>query len=53
VRIELQPGNLYAFCGYRSLHGHEPCGDQDLRATLLFHYANPHEQNGLRRAFRK
>lgn len=52
LRIELEPGNLYVFCGYRSLHTNEPCGEQDLRATLLFHYANPHEESRLRRAFR-
>jgi hypothetical protein len=41
-RIKMQPGNLYLFWGYRSIHTNEPCDPDKVRATALFHYANPH-----------
>jgi hypothetical protein len=44
-RIKMQPGNLYLFWGYRSIHTNEPCDPDKLRATALFHYANPHAES--------
>ncbi|HEY0784853.1 MAG TPA: hypothetical protein VGD62_03220, partial [Acidobacteriaceae bacterium] len=45
TRIKMQPGNLYFFWGYRSVHTNEPCDPDKVRATALFHYANPHQAN--------
>ncbi len=42
VRLRPEPGNLYLFWGYRSVHTNEPCDPDKVRATALFHYANPH-----------
>ncbi len=44
VRIKMQPGNLYVFWGYRSIHTNEPCDPENVRATALYHYANPHKR---------
>jgi len=41
-RLQLVPGNLYLFWGYRSLHANEPCNPANLRATAIFHYGDPH-----------
>jgi hypothetical protein len=43
VRIKMVPGHLYVFWGYRSVHTNEPCDPDAIRATALFHYANPHQ----------
>ncbi|HEY0758368.1 MAG TPA: hypothetical protein VGD59_03830 [Acidisarcina sp.] len=43
MRIKMRPGNLYFFWGYRSIHTNEPCDPDKVRATALFHYANPHK----------
>jgi hypothetical protein len=43
VRIKMVPGHLYLFWGYRSVHTNEPCDPDAIRATALFHYANPHK----------
>lgn len=53
VSIQLQPGNLYLFWGYRSIHTNEACDPDKLRATALFHYGNPHEESRLRRLIQK
>jgi hypothetical protein len=45
VRIRLQPGNIYFFWGYRSIHTNEPVDHDKLRATALFHYADPHQNS--------
>ncbi len=50
VRIKMQPGNLYFFWGYRSIHTNEPCDPDKVRATALFHYANPHAKVAKARA---
>ena len=42
VRIKMLPGHLYFFWGYRSVHTNEPCDADKVRATALFHFANPH-----------
>jgi hypothetical protein len=43
--IPMQPGNIYVFWGYRSLHANRPCPTDSVRATALFHFANPHPKN--------
>jgi hypothetical protein len=45
VRIKMLPGHLYLFWGYRSVHTNEPCDPDVIRATALFHYANPHQSS--------
>jgi hypothetical protein len=40
--LKLAPGNLYFFWGYRTLHGNLPAEANTRRATLLFHYGDPH-----------
>lgn len=41
-RLQLVPGNLYLFWGYRTLHANEPCDPTRRRATAIFHYGDPH-----------
>lgn len=41
-KLQLVPGNLYLFWGYRSLHANEPCDPATRRATAIFHYGDPH-----------
>jgi hypothetical protein len=40
--VQLIPGNVYLFWGYRTLHGNLRCAPDTVRATLLLHYGNPH-----------
>lgn len=49
-RIEMSPGDLYMFWGYRTLHTNEPCDAENIRATALFHFGDPHAASPLRRA---
>ena len=42
TRVKMVPGNAYFFWGYRSVHTNEPCDPDQVRATALFHYVNPH-----------
>ena len=44
LRIKVMPGNIYLFWGYRSIHTNEPCDADTIRATAVFHYANPHRK---------
>jgi hypothetical protein len=48
TRIEMIPGNLYLFWGYRSIHTNEPCDPDAVRATVLFHFADPHATSALK-----
>lgn len=48
-RVALVPGSLYFFWGYRSIHTNEPVDKGEVRATALFHYADPHENSYLKR----
>jgi hypothetical protein len=48
-RIEMTPGNLYMFWGYRTLHTNEPCDLENIRSTALFHFGDPHAESPLRR----
>jgi hypothetical protein len=41
-KLQLVPGNLYLFWGYRTLHANEPCNPSKRRATAIFHYGDPH-----------
>ena len=43
--LRMEPGDLYLFWGYQSLHGNEPCFPTSTRATALFHFADPHEDS--------
>lgn len=43
--MKLQPGNVYFFWGYKTLHANLPIGPKVLRATLIFHLGNPHENS--------
>ena len=45
--LRMSPGDIYFFWGYQSLHGNEPCYASSVRATALFHYADPHENSFL------
>ncbi|RRV15674.1 hypothetical protein EGJ00_11185 [Pseudomonas saudiphocaensis] len=49
IRLKLEPGNLYLFWGYRSLHANDECDPALLRATALFHFGNPHHDSWLAR----
>lgn len=40
--LRLEPGNVYFFWGYRTLHANQPCGAHVKRATALFHFGDPH-----------
>ncbi|MFB9948320.1 hypothetical protein ACFFP0_05635 [Rhizobium puerariae] len=48
-RVAMVPGNLYLFWGYRSIHTNEPVDEGAVRATALFHYADPHADSYLKR----
>lgn len=50
VRLKPVPGDIYFFWGYRSIHTNEACDPDKVRATALFHYANPHAESRLKRA---
>ena len=41
-KLQLVPGNLYLFWGYRTLHANEPCDPASRRATAIFHFGDPH-----------
>jgi hypothetical protein len=53
VAIRMQPGNMYFFWGYRSIHTNEPCDPDKLRATALFHYGDPHRNSKTRAMIRR
>ena len=53
ISLELKPGNLYFFWGYRTLHTNEPCDVDEIRSTALLHYANPHADSYLKRKMRQ
>jgi hypothetical protein len=49
TKVQIVPGNLYLFWGYRSLHANEPCDPRMIRATALFHFGDPHADSRLRK----
>ena len=53
VRIKPVPGHIYFFWGYRSIHTNEACDPDKIRATALFHYANPHAADRMQRMLRR
>ena len=53
VRIRPVPGHIYFFWGYRSIHTNEACDRDKVRATALFHYADPHAGDELQRRLRR
>ncbi|WP_296179030.1 hypothetical protein [Pseudomonas sp. UBA1879] len=53
TRIVMQPGHLYLFWGYRSLHTNLPVAEDALRATAVFHYHNVHGSSSLASRLRK
>jgi hypothetical protein len=52
-QVPMVPGNLYLFWGYRTVHANEACDPDQIRATALFHFADPHSDSGLRSLTRK
>jgi hypothetical protein len=40
--VQLEPGNVYFFWGYRTLHANRPVSPNLTRATALFHFGDPH-----------
>lgn len=53
TRIAMQPGHMYLFWGYRSLHTNLPVAEDALRATAVFHYHNVHGSSSLASRLRK
>jgi hypothetical protein len=43
--FRLKPGNLYFFWGYRTLHANLPVRSNSVRATMLFHFGDPHKNS--------
>jgi hypothetical protein len=52
-RVSMVPGNLYLFWGYRTIHTNEPVDEGAVRATALFHYADPHAGSFVKRSLRR
>lgn len=53
VQLQITPGNLYLFWGYRSLHANEACDPDQIRATALYHFGDPHTESTFRHFLRK
>lgn len=51
--LRLEPGNLYLFNGYRSIHTNEACDPDMIRATAILHYVDPHAESRLKRLLRR
>ena len=51
--LTVEPGHLYLFWGYQSLHGNEPCAPNAVRASALFHFGDPHAGAALTRAIER
>lgn len=52
-RLKLEPGNLYLFNGYRSIHTNEACDPDTIRSTALLHSIDPHAESRLKRLLRR
>lgn len=50
--LQLVPGNIYFFWGYRSLHANLACNPELRRATALFHFGDPHADSFATRLIR-
>lgn len=44
---QLKPGKLYIFWGFQTIHGNALCSHDSPRATALFHYSDPFDNNFL------
>jgi len=51
--IEFKEGNIYFFYGYRTLHANLPLKSEYTRATMLFHYGDPHQDSLLLKSIAK
>ncbi|WP_416424195.1 hypothetical protein RAM80_00070 [Pseudomonas sp. App30] len=47
TQVAMEPGNMYLFWGYRSLHTNLPADPNGIRATAVFHYDNLHGASSL------
>ncbi|MGC1331579.1 hypothetical protein, partial [Pseudomonas sp.] len=47
TQVAMEPGNMYLFWGYRSLHTNLPADPGGIRATAVFHYDNLHGASSL------
>jgi hypothetical protein len=52
ARVAIRPGTAYFIWGYRTLHANEPCDEDKLRVTAVFHLGNPHKDSFMRRMSR-
>ena len=52
-KLQPVPGNLYIFWGYRSLHANDECDPDQIRATALYHFGNPHMESPFHKDARK
>jgi hypothetical protein len=53
TQVRMQPGDLYLFWGYRSLHTNLPADADAVRATAVFHYHNLHADSSLAHRIRQ
>lgn len=51
--VQLVPGSVYLFWGYRSLHANQPCSPGVIRATAILHYGDPHHGSRITRLIRR
>ena len=47
------PGNAYFFWGYQTIHSNEACDPEAVRATAIYHFANPHAASSFRSQVRR
>jgi len=52
-RVKMIPGNIYFFWGYRTIHANEACDPTNVRATALYHFANPHADSSFHTTLRR
>ncbi len=52
TKVRMVPGNIYFFWGCRTIHCNEPCDEDKIRATAVFHYGDPHAGSSLRKLLR-
>jgi hypothetical protein len=52
-RVKMIPGNIYFFWGYRTIHANEACDPANVRATALYHFANPHADSSFHTTLRR
>jgi hypothetical protein len=52
-KLKFVPGNVYFFWGCRSIHANEPCEQNKIRSTAIFHFVDPNSESWLRKKLRK